>query len=87
MSEMSSTSVSAAAIFSAEESCGRLPKRKDIVDGWGPLYGASYIDGGKVICLLKQLSRSESNAWTLRRTKVELHVSPIKKCLGVEVLR
>ena len=40
ISEMSSTSVSAAAIFSAEESCGRLPKRKDIVDGWGSLYGA-----------------------------------------------
>ena len=33
MSEMSSTSVSAAAIFSAEESCGRLPKRKDILNG------------------------------------------------------
>ena len=37
MSEMSSTSVSAAAIFSAEESCGRLPKRKDIINDWGPL--------------------------------------------------
>lgn len=37
ISEMSSTSVSAAAIFSAEESCERLPKRKDIVDGRGLL--------------------------------------------------
>ncbi len=43
MSETISTSVSAAAIFSAEESWGRLPKRKDIVvlvvvvgvEGWG----------------------------------------------------
>jgi hypothetical protein len=31
MSETISTSVSAAAIFSAEESWGRLPKRKDMV--------------------------------------------------------
>lgn len=31
MSDTISTSVSAAAIFSAEESCGRPPKRKDIV--------------------------------------------------------
>ena len=44
MSEMSSTSVSAAAIFSAEESCGRLPKRKDIVDSVGAWYNTSYID-------------------------------------------
>ena len=33
MSETISTSVSAAAIFSAEESWGRPPKRKDIVNG------------------------------------------------------
>ena len=33
MSETISTSVSAAAIFSAEESWGRPPKRKDIVSG------------------------------------------------------
>lgn len=31
ISDIISTSVSAAAIFSAEESCGRPPKRKDIV--------------------------------------------------------
>ena len=31
MSETISTSVSAAAIFSAEESCGRPPKRNDIL--------------------------------------------------------
>ncbi len=46
MSETISTSVSAAAIFSAEESWGRLPKRKDmvilvVVEAWGVggLYG------------------------------------------------
>ena len=33
MSETISTSVSAAAIFSAEESWGRAPKRKDILGG------------------------------------------------------
>ena len=44
MSEMSSTSVSAAAIFSAEDSCGRLPKRNDIVNGLG-CSSTSYIDG------------------------------------------
>ena len=52
MSEMSSTSVSAAAIFSAEESCGRLPKRKDIVDGLGAWYSTSYFKGGKVLSAL-----------------------------------
>ena len=45
MSEMSSTSVSAAAIFSAEESCGRLPKRKDIVNNVEAWYNKSYVDG------------------------------------------
>ena len=42
MSEMSSTSVSAAAIFSAEESCGRLPKRKDIVNSVLARYNKLY---------------------------------------------
>lgn len=35
ISEIISTSCSAAAIFSAEESCGRPPKRKDIVVVYG----------------------------------------------------
>lgn len=72
MSEMSSTSVSAAAIFSAEESCGRLPKRKDILDG----SFSSFVDNFHVWRVMPGLYR-----------ELELHVSPIKKGLGVEVLR
>lgn len=42
MSETISTSVSAAAIFSAEEGCARLPppNMKDIVGGWAGGAGA-----------------------------------------------
>ena len=52
MSEISSTSVSAAAIFSAEESCGRLPKRKDIVNSVSARYNTSYTDGESCICFV-----------------------------------
>lgn len=46
MSETISTSSSAAAIFSADESCGRPPNRKDMVDG------VSGLGSGMVDCLV-----------------------------------
>ena len=76
---MSSTSVSAAAIFSAEESCGRLPKRKDIVEGFGA--GKAQAISMEERCYLLY------NSSDIRRGEVELYVSPIKKCLGGNVLR
>ena len=56
MSEMSSTSVSAAAIFSAEESCGRLPNRKDIVYIVGAWYKTSLSMEKAVICFVTALT-------------------------------
>lgn len=51
MSDTISTSVSAAAIFSAEESWGRPPKRKDIFEGGGKCEPASWITVGGRVCL------------------------------------
>ena len=84
MSEMSSTSVSAAAIFSAEESCGRLPKRKDIVGVCVPLYSISYIDGGKGFLLYNKFLIGRAMFGLCG--EIEL-CQPYQKCLGVEVLR
>ena len=77
MSEMSSTSVSAAAIFSAEESCGRLPKRKDIVDSVGACYSTSYIDGESCYLLCDSFDMGRTMFGLCG--EVELYVSPIKK--------
>lgn len=44
MSETISTSSSAAAIFSADDSCGRPPKRKDMVYGVDG-FGKGMVDG------------------------------------------
>ena len=68
MSEMSSTSVSAAAIFSAEESCGRLPKRKDIVDSVGAWNSTSYIDIESCYLLCDSFDIGDT-VWTLRRRR------------------
>ena len=62
MSEMSSTSVSAAAIFSAEESCGRLPKRKDIVNSVLARSNTSYTDGESCYLLRDKFLRREDFA-------------------------